>query len=382
MDVNFDGYDFLVVGAGFYGAVMAERISSELGKRVLVIDRKSHLGGNSFSSPDAATGIEIHRYGSHIFHTFNQTVWEYINRFAVFNSYRHKVLIRSNGRVFFMPINLKTINDFYGLDLDAAGAVALVAAEVAKEPPHNSLEGKAIARIGRPLYEAMIYGYTRKQWDIDPARLPGSIIDRLPVRFNYNTDYFTDPWQGIPVDGYGVLFERLLDHQNITVRLETDFAEIRHKVPAGCRIIYSGPVDALFDYCYGSLAWRTLRFEFECLHQPDFQGTSVINYGDIDIPYTRIHEFKHYQVDRPHLQNHAHTVICREYPCSYSVGDDTFYPVNDDENNQRYRKYMMLLGQTPNLWAGGRNGSYQYLNMDQTIAAALDDFNRNFKHGI
>ncbi len=371
-------FRFVVVGAGFYGAVTAERIASVLGEPVLVIDRKSHIGGNSWSSIDEATGIEIHRYGSHIFHTANAEVWNYINRFGSFTSYRHKVLITCGERVFFMPINLKTINEFYGRNLSPEEVPALIAREAGSIGNPANLEEKAISLIGRPLYETFIKGYTAKQWGCDPKELPASIITRLPVRSNYNTDYFNDPWQGVPLEGYGRLFERMLEHPLITVQLNTDFRAVKEKLSPECRVVYTGMLDELYDSRFGALEWRTLRFETETRPVRDFQGTTVMNYGEESVPFTRIHEYKHYHPERQEVFESGKTVICREYPKNYEAGDEAYYPVNSERNQELYRRYRELADATPGLRVGGRLGAYQYWDMDKAIGHALADFEKNF----
>ncbi len=378
MFTDYSKVRHLIVGAGFYGAVTAERIASVLQEPVLVIDRKNHIGGNSWSEFDQKTGIEVHCYGSHIFHTSNEKVWSYINRFGSFTNYRHKVLITCGDRVFFMPINLKTINEFYGVNLTPSEVPGLIAREAGVIENPANLEEKAISLIGKPLYETFIKGYTTKQWGCDPRELPASIITRLPVRSNYNTDYFNDPWQGVPLDGYGKLFERLLDHPKIQVELNTDFREIREKLPKDCRIVYTGMLDELYGNRFGELEWRTLRFEKETADVSDYQGTTVMNYGNADIPYTRIHEFKHYHPERKAVFESGKTIVCREYPKDFSAGDEAYYPVNSDRNQTLYRQYRELADATTGLQVGGRLGAYQYWDMDKAIANALTDFQRNF----
>lgn len=370
---------YLVVGAGFFGAVVAERLAAERGERVMVIDRKPHIGGNSFSADDPATGIECHSYGSHIFHTASREVWQYINRFTDFNSYRHRVLTCYQGEVYQMPINLETLNRFYGKTMTPAVAAALLAEEVAAfaaVTPHN-LEEKAISQIGRPLYEAFIRGYTCKQWQTDPKQLPAEIINRLPVRFSYKSDYFNDPWQGIPLDGYHALFRRLLAHPNITTHLNTDFFAIREQIPSDCTIIYTGPLDRFFDYRFGRLGWRTLDFEKEIIPMGDFQGTTVMNYAEETVPFTRIHEFRHYHEER--LYPADRTVIYREFSRSPVAGDELYYPVNTLEDRRLLSLYQEACRQAPGVLFGGRLGSYQYLDMDKTIAAALQLYERRLK---
>lgn len=380
--MELNGLNYLVVGAGFFGAVMAERIANDLGQKVLVVDKRSHIGGNSYSAPDPVTGIECHCYGSHIFHTSNRTVWEYINGFTDFNSYRHKVLTRYQGRTFIMPINLSTINSLYRLDLSPEEAARFIREEAAREgitTPVN-LEEKAISLIGRPLYEAFIRGYTIKQWQTDPRELPESIITRLPVRCGHHYDYFDDRWQGIPWDGYGVLFERMLDHPLIEVRLNTDYFAIRDQVPETCRVIYTGPIDRFFDYHYGVLGWRTLRFEQEVVATGDYQGTTVMNYADPETPYTRIHEFRHYHPERTGYPVDR-SVIYREYSLSCGREDDPYYPINTVQDRDTYELYRRDGELLPNVLFGARLGTYRYLDMDKVIEQALEMYAAKIKEG-
>lgn len=378
MDLN--GLNYLVVGAGFFGTVMAERIASDLGQRVMVIDKRDHIGGNSYSAMDPETGIECHCYGSHIFHTANSNVWEYISRFSDFNSYRHKVLTRYQGRTFSMPINLSTINSLYNLDLTPAEASSFIREEAAKEGIHHpaNLEEKAISLIGRPLYEAFIRGYTIKQWQTDPRDLPESIITRLPVRSGHNYDYFDDRWQGIPWDGYGKLFERMLENPLIGLQLNTDFFAIRDQVPPGCKVIYTGPIDRFFDYRFGVLGWRTLRFEQEVVQTRDFQGTTVMNYADPEVPFTRIHEFRHYHPERAEYPADR-SIIFREYSLACGREDDPYYPINTARDRELYEQYRKLGEQLPNVLFGARLGTYRYLDMDKVIEQALEMYENRLK---
>jgi len=381
MDLN--NVPYLIVGAGLFGAVMAERIANDLGQRVLVIDKRDHVGGNSYSAPDPATGIECHCYGSHIFHTSNRTVWEYINRFTDFNSYRHKVLTRYQGRTFIMPINLSTINSLYNLDLSPEEATRFIREEAAREgiaAPTN-LEGKAISLIGRPLYEAFIRGYTIKQWQTDPRDLPESIITRLPVRCGHHYDYFDDRWQGIPWDGYGALFERMLNHPLIELRLATDYFAVREQVPETCRVVYTGPIDRFFDYRYGVLGWRTLRFEQEVMQTGDFQGATVVNYADPEPPYTRIHEFRHYHPERIGYPTDR-SIIYREYSLSCGRADDPYYPINMAQDREKYELYRRDGDLLPNVLFGGRLGTYRYLDMDKVIEQAFELYESRVKARI
>lgn len=382
MSLNLQGLPYLVVGAGFFGAVIAERIASGLGERVLVIDRKHHIGGNCWSKVDQTTGIECHCYGSHIFHTANRDVWDYVNRFTAFNSYRHRVLTVHQGRVFQMPVNLATINSFYGKTMTPSMATLMIDEEIARcaiVSPAN-LEEKAISQIGRPLYEAFVRGYTHKQWEVDPRQLPVDIINRLPVRYNYKSDYFNDPWQGIPLDGYQRLFERILDHPGIEVALGVDFFAMREAIPADCTIIYTGAIDRFYDYRFGRLGWRTLDFEKEVMPIGDFQGAAVMNYADEDVPYTRIHEFRHYHEERAYPADR--TIIYREFSRRCSADDEPYYPINTVQDKVQLALYQAAAAQETRVIFGGRLGRYQYLDMDQSIASALDLYRSRIESGI
>jgi UDP-galactopyranose mutase len=359
-----------IVGAGFVGAVIAERIASDAGLPVLVIDRRRHIGGNAWSEVDAETGVEFHKYGSHIFHTSNSEVWEYVRRFTSFNEYRHHVWIISGGRVYAMPINLSTFGSFYGRAMSPDEARALTAQEAARagiaEPA--DLEEKALSLVGRPLYEAFIRGYTAKQWEKDPKELSADIIARLPVRYSYNTRYFSDTWEGIPLHGYGELFRKLLAHPDIEVRTGVDFAELRGSL-RDALIIYTGAIDEYFGYSLGRLEWRTVDFEAERPGCADFQGTAVMNYADPDIPYTRIHEFKHYHPERPDT---GKTLVYREYARWAGKDDEPYYPVDTQANRRLYKDYAaMAEHKAHDVVFCGRLGQYAYLDMDKAVAAAL-----------
>jgi UDP-galactopyranose mutase len=311
--------DLVVVGSGFFGLTVAERAARELGLKVVVIDRRSHIGGNAYSAPEPETGIEVHQYGAHLFHTSNEPVWEYVNRFTKFTSYEHRVFTNFGGEVFPLPINLGTINQFFRAAYSPDEARALIkgqASEFATGESRN-LEEKAISLIGRPLYEAFIRDYTAKQWQTSPTALPAEVISRLPVRYNYDNRYFNDTHEGLPVDGYTAWIERMADHPNIEVRLDTDFfdetQEYNKKSVVGrIPVVYTGPVDKYFDYQGGELTWRTLDFEQEVLPVGDFQGTPVMNYADSTVPYTRIHEFRHFHPERAEYPTDK-TVIMREF---------------------------------------------------------------------
>lgn len=367
-------HDVLVIGAGLWGCVVARELA-EAGNRVLVLEARTLPGGNARSAIDPKTGIECHCYGAHIFHTSDEEVWTYANRFATFTGYRHTVLTEHAGKVYFMPLGLALINAFYGKNLRPDEVPAFIASEIAKSglsgEPKN-LEEQAISLIGRPLYEAFIKGYTQKQWNADPKTLPSFIIRRLPVRTNYNTGYFNDPHQGVPRDGYFSLFAALLNHPAIEVRYGTDYLAIRDAFPAELPVFYSGPIDAYFDFRHGALPWRGLRFEWEVKPVRDWQGTTVMNYADLDVPYTRIHEFKHFHPERKEVYASEQTIICREYPADWKVGDIPYYPVNTDASAALLARYQEEAKALPNVIFGGRLGEYKYYDMDKVIRRALD----------
>lgn len=363
--------DYLVVGAGFFGCVLAERLANDAGARVFVIDKRSHIGGNCHSQEDAETGIEFHTYGTHVFHTSSRHVWEYINKFTEFNGYRHQVLTTHRGRVYQLPINLATINAFYDLSLTPAEARDFLKGEIERdrvEEPQN-LEEMAVSVAGRPLYEALIRGYTIKQWGKDPRELPPEIITRLPVRYDYDNCYFLNRrWQGVPLAGYTRVFERLLGSPRIEVRLNCDYFEHRDEFSVRNKTIYTGPLDRYFDFVYGRLEWRSVEFFKEVLPVEDYQGTSVMNYADLEMPYTRIHEPRHLHPEREYPKDK--TVILKEE--SRQGSDEPYYPVNTGEDRRLLRKYLELAGQETNVIIGGRLGRYAYFDMDKTILAALD----------
>ena len=375
--MSFSEYDLVVVGSGFFGLTVAERAATQLDKRVLVIDRRDHIGGNAFSAPDPDTGIEVHVYGAHLFHTSNKRVWDYVNQFTGFTGYQHRVFTTYQGRVYQMPINLGTICEYFGKHLTPDQARALVAeqaAEIDTERAEN-LEEKAISLIGRPLYEAFIRGYTAKQWQTDPKELPAAIITRLPVRYTFNNRYFNDTFEGLPVDGYTAWLERMADHPNIQVQLDVDYFDMRNDIPPGVPTVYTGPLDRYFDYCEGELGWRTLDFEREVLGTGDFQGTSVMNYADEDVPFTRIHEFRHFHPERDYRQDK--TVIFREYSRFAKSGDEPYSPINTADDRaklEQYRQLARLEARERNVLFGGRLGTYKYLDMHMAIGSALSTF--------
>lgn len=376
--------DLVVVGSGLFGLTIAEQAATELGLKVALLDRRSHIGGNAYSEKEKQTGIEVHRYGAHLFHTSNERVWEYVNRFTEFTNYVHRVYTRHNGIVYPMPINLGTINQFFNAAYSPAEAKALIAeqaGELAGTDPQN-LNDKGISLIGRPLYEAFIKHYTAKQWQTPPEELPASIISRLPVRYNYDNRYFNDKYEGLPVDGYAAWLERMAAHPNIEVHLNTDFFEPGHQysrknVLGQIPVVYTGPVDRYFDYAEGDLSWRTIDLEEEVLPIEDFQGCSVMNYPDADVPFTRIHEFRHFHPERDYTKDA--TVIMREYSRFANKGDEPYYPVNTSVDREKLLAYRDLAKGENNVLFGGRLGTYKYLDMHMAIGAALSMFDNKIR---
>ncbi|WP_341577875.1 UDP-galactopyranose mutase [Microbacterium schleiferi] len=373
--------DLLVVGSGFFGLTIAERAASA-GRRVTVIDRRHHIGGNAFSEAEASTGIEVHRYGAHLFHTSNATVWEYVNRFTSFTPYVHRVYTNHGGVVYPLPINLGTINQFFNAAYSPAQARALVTEQAAEFDAKSArnLEERAIGLIGRPLYEAFIRDYTAKQWQTDPTELPAEVISRLPVRYTYDNRYFSDTWEGLPVDGYTAWLERMADHPNIDVKLDTDFFDASQTLNKAATvgqvpIVYTGPIDRYFEYHAGELAWRTLDFEEEVLDVEDFQGTPVMNYAGADVPYTRIHEFKHFHPERANRYPTDRTVIMREFSRFATRDDEPYYPINTPEDREGLLAYRDLQKGERGVYFGGRLGTYQYLDMHMAIGSALTMWN-------
>jgi UDP-galactopyranose mutase len=376
--------DLVVVGSGLFGLTIAERAATELGLKVALIDRRSHIGGNAYSEKEERTGIEVHRYGAHLFHTSNERVWEYVNRFTAFTNYVHRVYTRHQDEVFPMPINLGTINQFFRSAYGPAEAKALIqeqAGELAGTDPEN-LNDKGIQLIGRPLYEAFIKHYTGKQWQTDPKDLPASIISRLPVRYTYDNRYFNDTHEGLPVDGYTAWLERMADHPNIEVRLETDFFDGDHELSRSnvlgqVPVVYTGPVDRYFDFAEGDLSWRTIDLEEEVLPVEDFQGCSVMNYPDEDVPFTRIHEFRHFHPERDYTKDA--TVIMREFSRFAEKGDEPYYPVNTEVDRSKLLKYRDLARGEESVLFGGRLGTYKYLDMHMAIGSALAMFDNKLR---
>lgn len=377
--------DLVIVGAGLFGLTIAERCAEELGLRVLILERRHHLGGNAYSERNPETGVEVHKYGAHLFHTSNERVWEYANRFTSFTDYRHRVFGKYQGQVYSLPMNLALINQFFGRSHTPDEARALIAeqsSEIATEDASN-LEEKAISLIGRPLYEAFIKGYTAKQWQTDPTELSADIITRLPVRYTFENGWFSDTYEGLPVDGYTAWLTKMADHPNIEVRLETDFLDAatgvaetyKGKVP----IVYTGPVDEYFGNSEGRLSWRTVDLEESVVDTGDFQGTGVVNYNDQDVPFTRIIEFKHFHPEREKTHLPGKSVIVHEYSRFAEEGDEPYYPVNTADDRAKLLKYRALADAEPMVLFGGRLGTYKYLDMHMAIGSALSMYDNKLK---
>ncbi len=363
--------DYLIVGCGLFGSVLAERISCKLKKKVTIIDKRNHIGGNCYSTIDQETGIEYHQYGTHIFHTNSQEVFRYVSQFTQFNGYYHQVLTTHKNKVYQLPINLETINSFFNVNLKPFEVKAFIEKKVKAIPQPKNLEEKAISLVGEELYEAFIKGYTQKQWNKDPKELPATIINRLPVRFNYDESYFNNGrYQGIPKEGYTAIFQQMLDHPLITTILECDYFEIKDSITVKEKTIYTGPIDRYFEFQLGRLDWRSIRLERKIESVEDYQGTSVMNYADLKDKQTRIHEPRHLHPERSYQKEK--TLLFYEY--SESNINEPFYPINDDKNKELYRKYKELAMKEKNTLFGGRLGTYSYYDMDQVIAQALKVF--------
>jgi UDP-galactopyranose mutase len=366
--------DLVIVGSGFYGLTIAQQAAEKLGLKVLVLERRNHIGGNAYSEFDPQTGIEVHKYGSHLFHTSNERVWEYVNRFTAFNDYKHLVWAKHNGDLYPMPINLDTINQFFTKNFDSEQAQSFIQGQAHdyKVSSASNLEERAIALIGQPLYEAFIKGYTEKQWQTDPKLLPADVINRLPMRFTTEHRYFSDTYEGLPLGGYTAWLENMANHVNIEVNLDQDFFDLKSELVGQVPIVYTGPIDRYFDFQFGELGWRTLDFESEIVETGNFQNTSVVNYSDLDVSFTRIHEYRHLHPERDYQKDS--TYISREYSRFAMRNDEPYYPVNTEVDRQKLLQYRTLMDNEQNVWFGGRLGSYQYLDMHMAIASALTAF--------
>ena len=353
-------YDYLIVGAGLYGSVFAHEMK-EAGKKVLVLEKRDHIGGNVYT--EEQDGIMVHKYGAHIFHTSSKEIWDYVNRFASFNDYRHHVQANYHGRIYDLPFNMHTFKQMWGVE-DPEKAKVIIESQKGEIKTINNLEEQCLSMVGRDIYEKLVQGYTEKQWGRECKDLPAFIIRRLPVRFTFDNDYFSDPYQGIPEEGYTKLIEKLLE--GIEVKLNCDFLENRDAF-AYHKLLYTGPIDVYYDYRYGALAYRSLRFESELLDRKDYQGNSVINYTDRETPFTRIIEHKHFVNG-----DQEKTIITREYPQEWQPGEEPYYPINNEQNDALYRRYCELADNDPRVLFGGRLGEYKYYDMDKVVAKALE----------
>jgi len=355
-------YDFLIVGCGLTGATLAERIANELDQKVLIVDRRDHIGGNCYDYYDEH-GILVSKYGAHIFHTKSERVWEYVNRFAEFSDYIHTVDAKVGERFYSIPLNLDSINAFFGLNLTEKELPSFLnSIRVHIDNPSNA-EEVVLSKVGRELYEAFYKNYTIKQWGIDPKHLEPSVTERLQIRMNRDRRYFLDPYQGMPVGGYTQMIKKMLTHRNIEVLLNTDYRKIINETGFD-KLIFTGPIDQFFDYCYGELPYRSLRFEFITYNQEYYQHTGVINYPN-EFDYTRTVEYKYL-----YNQKHDKTTVSREYPCWNH--EEPYYPVPSSENHRIYGMYRRLAEGLRSVYFCGRLGTYRYLNMDQCIEQALD----------
>lgn len=354
-------FDYLIIGAGFAGSVVAERMARSYGKEVLVVDRRNHIGGNAYDHYNA-DGLLVHRYGPHIFHTNSEHVFQYLSQFTSWRSYEHRVLASVDGKLVPVPINLDTVNLLYGLNLTSEEEVkAFFAAQAEPRSSIRTSEDVVVSKVGRDLYEKLFRNYTRKQWGKDPSELDAQVTARIPVRTNRDDRYFTDDYQAMPKNGYTSMFENMLDHPNITLELDCDYRDIVKRAKFK-EIIYSGPIDEFFEFRFGPLPYRSLRFEHETLNRPYLQPVAVVNYPN-EHPYTRITEFKYLTG-----QVHRKTSIVYEYPAS---GGDPYYPVPTPENGALYKRYAELAAATKRVHFVGRLATYRYYNMDQVVAQAL-----------
>jgi UDP-galactopyranose mutase len=358
-------FDYLVVGAGFAGSVLAERLASVSGKKVLIVDKRPHFGGNAYDHYDDA-GILVHKYGPHIFHTNSRDVFDYLSQFTEWRPYQHRVRAWVDGQLVPLPINLDTINTLYGLNLTSFELEEFFRSHAEPCSQVRTSEDVIVSKVGRELYEKFFRNYTRKQWGLDPSDLDASVTSRVPVRTNRDDRYFTDTYQAMPLHGYTKMFEKMLVHPNIKIMLNTDYREIEQVIPFG-DMIYTGPIDEFFDFRFGKLPYRSLEFRFETIDRPTFQAAPVVNYPN-ENPYTRCTEFKYLTG-----QEHQKTSIVYEYPRSEG---DPYYPVPRPENAAMYREYQALADRTPNVYFSGRLATYKYYNMDQVVAQSLTLFRK------
>lgn len=358
-------FDYLIVGAGFAGAVIAERLSTQLNKKVLIVDKRKHIAGNTYDYYNS-DGILVHEYGPHIFHTNCREIFDYLGQFTTWRPYEHRVLASVDGMLVPLPINLDTINTLYGLNLTSDQVELFLAQKAVKRSPILTSEDVVISKVGHDLYEKFFRGYTRKMWALDPSELDASVAARIPTRSNRDNRYFTDTYQAMPLYGYTKMFERMLDNPNIKILLNTDYKEIVNEIDYKA-MIYTGPIDYYFDYCHGKLPYRSIEFRFETVEKEVFQPTGTVNYPN-EHPYTRVTEFKYLTG-----QKHPKTSIVYEYP---KAEGDPYYPVPRPENAVLYKKYQQLADSLSNVYFTGRLATYKYYNMDQVVAQSLKLFNK------
>jgi len=359
-------YDYVVVGSGLFGSVFAN-LATAAGKSCIILDRRNHIAGNCYT--ETKNDINIHTYGAHIFHTSNKEVWNYVNKYATFNHYKHSLKVVNKDKLYSFPINLLTLYQLWGCKTPSEAQAKLNSVKIAIESPAN-LEEWILSQVGEELYHTFIYGYTKKQWGTDPKNLPSEIIKRLPIRLDFNDNYFFDTYQGVPIGGYTKMFENMTS--GIPIELGVDFLKDReYWQKLGKQVVYTGALDELFNNCLGKLGYRSLRFEHEHLSIPDYQGTSVVNYTDENVPYTRIIEHKHFE-----SRNTNSTIITKEYPLTPNqAGDEKYYPINDVVNTELYHKYKQLCDvEYPSMILGGRLASYRYYDMHQVVAQAMHTF--------
>lgn len=367
-------YDYLIVGAGLFGSVFAHEASKQ-GKKCLVIDKREHIGGNIYC--ESIEGINVHKYGAHIFHTSNKQVWDYVNSFVEFNRYTNCPVANYKGQLYNLPFNMNTFYQLWKVKTpkEAMDKIEEQVKEANIEDPKN-LEEQAIKLVGKDIYEKLIKGYTEKQWGKKATELPSFIIKRLPVRLTFDNNYFNDKYQGIPVGGYNKIIERMLE--NVEVRLNTNFFENREELESIVdKIVFTGMIDEFYDYKFGTLEYRSLRFEHEVLEEENYQGNAVVNYTEYEVPYTRIIEHKHFEYG-----TQPKTVITKEYPVMWNKGDEPYYPINNNENNKLYAKYKTLADKEEKVIFGGRLAQYKYYDMHHVIEQALSCVKEEFKNGI
>lgn len=369
-------YDFLIVGSGLYGSTLAYLLNKK-GYKVLVIEKKDHIGGNIYTKN--IDGIDVHLYGAHIFHTSCEDVWEFINKFSKFNNFINSPLAFYKGKYYHLPFNMNTFYEMWNTK-DVNNVKEIILSQVKKEniKQITNLEEQALSLVGRDIYETLIEGYTQKQWGKKCNELPSFIIKRIPLRFEFNNNYFNDKYQGIPLNGYTKIIEKMLE--GTKVELNKDFLKDKEKYLSSARfIIYSGAIDEYYNYCFGNLDYRSLKFEIEKLNKKSFQNNAVINYTDYEIPYTRIIEHKFFDISNKTVLELPYTIISKEYPMIYKSNEDKYYPINDEKNNKLYEKYLELAKKEIKVYFGGRLGSYKYLDMDDTIKLAFEDYKKIIK---